>query len=682
LRIRPVFNFTNILKLASKMLLFDLKTKANAWGHGVAITLKDDDMNVKDKKSEDGASNGNLLSTPQPVLGFELPDLPPVPTKIVEPRVNEDIPDGSLRDDQEFFIPIHDFVRFTEDEIKVIDHPAFQRLGKVYQLGQAYLVYRGATHKRMEHVLGTVWVAQKIANALRASYDRSLRKGLQQRTKCKFDSPLSPLEVRFVRLAALLHDIGHLPAGHTLEDELGLLPSHDGDLRLGLVFDKEDWIDGVKSPRLGELIDDTYKKYLSPGTAITPRMILQKLISKDAVNITSNFEGIRVNVCRDIVGNTICADLLDYLHRDWYHIGKPRFFDKRLFEYMEIRCDATKQIPQLVISYGQRSRPKRDAISSILELLESRYNLGEAVLFHPTKCAAAAMLERAIAELHAVVPVAEQDQWLAGLVNRLLAWSDEQMIQSFLSECQERRCQPGLLLLQNLASRNIYKSVDVVYMDELSVAQTEKIQHHYLNPPDDLRNEGMPATPDGKLDDKRKAAQKRMLALRLLEADFRLDAGSMVMYCPSQSMNSKLAQVKIIFNEAIQTLDVWDKGRDRLAGGHCAAQLERFARLWRVEVFMREADLRVMQPRNAQRETEYLHLFKRRVRSAVLGVTLDGKLTEEEAFEIAEGLSRLDGGPYKGYKAFDMKAARGRNENDFYPLGAPLLRTLLRPNES
>lgn len=121
-----------------------------------------------------------------------------------------------MSDDQEFFIPIHDFVRSTEEEIKIINHPAFQRLGKVYQLGQAHSVYRGATHKRIEHAMGTVSVAQKILNPLDASYLCSQRKGLQDRARSTYGEPLTLKEVRFVRLAALLHDVGHLPAGHTL----------------------------------------------------------------------------------------------------------------------------------------------------------------------------------------------------------------------------------------------------------------------------------------------------------------------------------------------------------------------------------------------------------------------------------------------------------------------------------
>ena len=55
--------------------------------------------------------------------------------------------------EHEFFIPVHDFSHLTDEERTIVDHPAFQRLGKIYQLGQSYLVYRGATHKRLSMLL-------------------------------------------------------------------------------------------------------------------------------------------------------------------------------------------------------------------------------------------------------------------------------------------------------------------------------------------------------------------------------------------------------------------------------------------------------------------------------------------------------------------------------------------------
>src|SRR5204862_2668039 len=144
-----------------------------------------------------------------------------------------------------------------------------------------------------------------------------------------------------------------------------------------------------------ELIDDVYKQFIPEYIAaryqasdILKRIILkpsknptqeQKIQEKDTEQLFAE-TGLRIGICRDIVGNTICADLLDYLHRDWYHLGKPKYFEKRLFQYMQIREDATG-MPRFVISIGKKPRIKTDAVSAILDLLEHRYQLAESVLF-------------------------------------------------------------------------------------------------------------------------------------------------------------------------------------------------------------------------------------------------------------------------------------------------------------
>ena len=70
-------------------------------------------------------------------------------SKAAPPRHNTS---GSSRkaDRQEIFLPVSGFVWLHPEEISVVNHPAFQRLGRIYQLGQSYVVFRGATHKRLE----------------------------------------------------------------------------------------------------------------------------------------------------------------------------------------------------------------------------------------------------------------------------------------------------------------------------------------------------------------------------------------------------------------------------------------------------------------------------------------------------------------------------------------------------
>jgi HD superfamily phosphohydrolase len=246
---------------------------------------------------------------------------PPSPSKVTSAERQP----STKADRQEFFLPVSGFIWFYPEEMLVIDHPAFQRLSRINQLGQAHTVYRGATHKRIEHVLGVVGVAQKMISAL----DNTAAKGLRS-TNPLYAPRLSDSEKRFVRLGALLHDIGHLAAGHTLEDELGLVGKHDADKRLSLIFSLTEWED-IQAPSLSSLIDAQFGNYVPPAlrkASFTATDIVRLLIRKIPDEGQDQFAEkhrqllsspeIRHHVCSNMIGNTICADILDYLYRDWY----------------------------------------------------------------------------------------------------------------------------------------------------------------------------------------------------------------------------------------------------------------------------------------------------------------------------------------------------------------------------
>src|SRR5579864_5430642 len=120
--------------------------------------------------------------------------------------------------------PIHVFIHLDSDERMVVDSPFFQRLRHINQLALSYLIYPGATHRRFEHSLGVMELAGRvfdvITNPANVSNDAA-----------REVIPGSPTDLlnwrRTVRMAALCHDIGHLPFSHAAEEVLPEGWSHE-----------------------------------------------------------------------------------------------------------------------------------------------------------------------------------------------------------------------------------------------------------------------------------------------------------------------------------------------------------------------------------------------------------------------------------------------------------------------
>ena len=97
--------------------------------------------------------------------------------------------------------PIHGFIKLSKKERKLIDTKVFQRLRRIRQLAMTFLVYPGATHTRFDHSIGVMHIAGRICTKLRELHPERI---------CNED-------VDRVRLAALLHDVGHGPFSHVSE---------------------------------------------------------------------------------------------------------------------------------------------------------------------------------------------------------------------------------------------------------------------------------------------------------------------------------------------------------------------------------------------------------------------------------------------------------------------------------
>lgn len=100
--------------------------------------------------------------------------------------------------------PVYGFITVPYPIVfDIIEHPFFQRLRRIKQLGLTHLVYPGALHTRFHHTLGAMHLTQLAVEELRA-------KGYE----------ISEEEAEGVTLAILMHDIGHGPFSHALEHTL------------------------------------------------------------------------------------------------------------------------------------------------------------------------------------------------------------------------------------------------------------------------------------------------------------------------------------------------------------------------------------------------------------------------------------------------------------------------------
>jgi len=277
--------------------------------------------------------------------------------------------------------PLWDNIRLDPEALAVVDTPAVQRLRYVRQLGHAFLVYPGATHSRFEHALGAYHLARRALSQLEAAGD--LR--------------LDPADHVRLKLAALLHDIGHYPFSHSLE-EAGL-PHHeelagrhlaDGELAQRLVEL------GIPSQRLLPLIQCRAREPLA-----------------------------------GLVSGSLDVDKLDYLSRDAWMCGVP---------YGVI--DVDRLLTSLTLAPGGDGHPTlalhEKGLAALESLLFAKYQMYRNVYWHHAVRSATSMFKRLVRRAIAsgrvrpdAVAVATDD----GLIHELL----QQDVTGLARSLRERR---------------------------------------------------------------------------------------------------------------------------------------------------------------------------------------------------------------------------------------------------
>ncbi|MCZ7355696.1 MAG: HD domain-containing protein [Candidatus Methanoperedens sp.] len=184
--------------------------------------------------------------------------------------------------------PIYGHVGINRLEQLIISTPEMARLRRIQQLGLADIAFPGANHTRFEHSVGTLFIADKMAKAL----------GLSQE------------EVAKVRLAALLHDIGHCAFSHVVESVLKRNPAY------------QPVIDGRRF-----LKHEMFTRYIISNSFHTKPEIASLVVDAKsffeeiAKMATGDVDGLSKPYLAQIISDDLDADRIDFLLRDSYHTG-------------------------------------------------------------------------------------------------------------------------------------------------------------------------------------------------------------------------------------------------------------------------------------------------------------------------------------------------------------------------
>lgn len=392
--------------------------------------------------------------------------------------------------------PLHDTISFTLVEKLVIDSEEFQRLRRIQQTAFIKYVFPGATHTRFVHALGVMHLAGVLLNSLVSNQERvleALKNSLEQlpmtvqkshvltelhhgsltQTRVAIAWLRDPEIAQVLRLAALLHDVGHAPFSHSLER---FMPTWN------------ELAQAVDSLSLAPYLVEGIQKKISRQRAKHPHamdarirheiytlMIVNRIFSGRQVELTPEMgqdvcavldldvkprdmgivrqSGLQT-LLHEVVSGEIDVDRMDYLLRDSRECGVVY----GLFDAGRILDSACFYRDMETTNYHLAIR--RSGVAAFEDYLRARWSMYQQVYFHKTATACEAMLEAAHKSLNRFS--------LPLRLEEFLALDDA----SFLDFAKSKTTDPqskGIRLLNDLLfGRRLWKRV---YEENIPLAQ-------------------------------------------------------------------------------------------------------------------------------------------------------------------------------------------------------------------
>ena len=337
----------------------------------------------------------------------------------MQPRVFHEIRD-----------PIHVFVEVDTAERNVIDSRPVQRLRNIHQLALQYLVYPGATHKRFEHALGVMHLASMVFDAITRN-DHLFGPIIAQLPELGNQDQLRYWR-RVVRMAALCHDVGHLPFSHAAEHDL--LPEGWSHETITQAI--------VRSPEMQQIWE-------SETPPLRTNDIAKLAVGKEKLP-SLNFSLWEEVLSEIIVGDAFGVDRMDYLLRDSLHAGVQygRFDHHRLVDTLRIlpKSDESGQSgePALGLEFG--------GLHSAETMLMARYSMFAQLYLHPVRRAYDRHLIQFLSGWlpGGTFPVEPED---------FIAYTDIQVLAAIAERARSTDNDPTTLAAKRIAQRDHFKRV-------------------------------------------------------------------------------------------------------------------------------------------------------------------------------------------------------------------------------
>ena len=329
--------------------------------------------------------------------------------------------------------PIHGLIELSQKELDLINTRGFQRLRRIRQLAMAFLVYPGALHTRFDHSIGVMHIAGRICEQLKQHSEIDV-------------------ECDQVRLAALLHDIGHGPFSHVSEH---LLDQYVGDKASS----------GAPREKIHEKVTVDIIKNDSEICAV--------LSDKEREFVVEMIEGKKEiegetekDFRRDIVSSDLDADKMDYLLRDSYFAGvKYGMYDlDKMIESCRVHQDGNESI--LAIS--------DEGIYALEQLLLAKHHMTQQVYHHRVRSIADSMIVRGIEigirEHNPVLNQLYMRNEAPDFIQNYMDYHDERLI-GILRHCEQEKTR---IIFDRLYGRVLFKMIGELPLKEVKNAIARK----------------------------------------------------------------------------------------------------------------------------------------------------------------------------------------------------------------